>query len=74
MAGSKLFPILASGFRLGTEVFELNDRRDEAMESLLEQLFEGMKREIATIVRETMMAVFREQESRRDYPERVSVA
>ena len=43
------------------------------MESLFEQLFERMKREIATIVRETMMAVFREQESHRDYPERVSV-
>lgn len=74
LAGSKLFPIIAPGFSLRAVVFVLNDRRDEAMESLFEQLFEGMKREIATIVRETMMAVFREQESRRDYPERVSVA
>lgn len=44
------------------------------MGSLFEQLYEKMKKEIAIIVRETMIAVLRDEEGRRNYPERVSVA
>lgn len=62
-----------AGSLLEAEVLVLNDKEVIAMESLFEQLFERMKGEIAITVRETMMAVFRDETNRRDYPERVSI-